>query len=1382
MSRKSLTERGWHTLTVRADGASGTSSADATYTFGVGVGEATKPAQNDRTQAAITLASRAKPAYAAVRYQYLADLSEDGTWTDIPTADVTVPGSPGPISSWPQTRTDTSKDFADLVWNAAATLASRGDGPVKVRACFVGASEECSAAVLFTLERKAFGISYATAPIGPGEVSLLTGDYSLSAVDVSAADLTISRDHATLAPAPASVFGPGWAPSLPTGTSDVSGMTFADHSTEGYVLFTGGDGAQLTYVVQADGSYKGIGDTADGSVVTKDSATQFTHTSSGTKTIFTLANGNWNVTSITEPGTDNVTSYSYDGQGRVTRILAPIPSGVNCSTSLVAGCKALTVSYASATTATGVGAGWGDFSGQVKSVSYTAYDPLTSVMKTTVMATYAYDSTGHLRTVTDPRTNLTTTYYYTGEGRLSQVVPPGLAPWTLSYDSSGRLAHVSRTSPQGELTQAVAYGLPIGGNGAPVDLTSGQTATWGQVVDLPRVGAAVFPASRVPARNGSGVYTPSADDYTYATLTYLDVNGRPVNYASYGAGAWQINTTRYDANGRAVWQLSQGNRAQALAPTLDTDAVVSGMNNAAERADLLATATTYNANGRVLTQTGPAHRITLASGQTAYSARLRTEHAYDEGAPADRANAGLVTTTTIKPIILDGVTTASSSDTQTVKIGYGAIVSGDTTGWELQTSTSHTIVMPGATDIVHKIRYDSAGRQIERRMPASSGSDAGTTVYTYYTAGTNSVTACGNKPQWAGLLCRTAPAAQPAGKALPIVTTSYGYYGDVAQTVEDNGTAVRTSTFTFDAAGRLVTKALAVTPTAAGGTAMPNVTYSYDPATALPTKVASSAGSVTKAYDALGRVTSQTDATGNTATTSYDAAGRVASINDGMGITTYSYNGTDANGKAERRGLLTSMTSDTHVFSGAYDADAQLVAQVYPGGLTATSRYDTIGQLSRLTYNRYSTTWLDYNLDRDLTGRVVKQNGPTGSQTYGYDGAGRVARVADTYAGACVTRTYAFDVNTNRTGLTSYAPAADNSCSTATSPTVTSSTYDAADRVTNTGYVYDDFGRTTKTPGAHTTGANLTVTYYADDMVASLTADSATKSFTLDPVGRITASTVSGQYASGTTTNRYKGDDDSPAWISEADGTTTRNIPGFTGLGATLTSGGTLTLQLANPHGDIVATADRLASGVNAYFEQTEYGIARSGNSVNPSRYGWLGAAQRSSDTLGGLILMGVRLYNPATGRFLQTDPVAGGSANPYDYAMQDPIQRLDLDGRKVKAACWDYEGLGWRGFGLARLTINVHWCRTTANLIDVKKSWVEALPSAIYPTEWRGWATDPKNSKPTSSASWYIRATGHYCVNLLKFATTCTGDGYIRFIGTFKVNGTKSVTFSYPS
>lgn len=42
---------------------------------------------------------------------------------------------------------------------------------------------------------------------------------------------------------------------------------------------------------------------------------------------------------------------------------------------------------------------------------------------------------------------------------------------------------------------------------------------------------------------------------------------------------------------------------------------------------------------------------------------------------------------------------------------------------------------------------------------------------------------------------------------------------------------------------------------------------------------------------------------------------------------------------------------------------------------------------------------------------------------------------------------------------------------------------------------------------------------------------------------------------------------------------------------------------------------------------------------------------------------MGVRLYNPAAGRFLSTDPVYGGNANAYDYCSGDAANCADTSG-----------------------------------------------------------------------------------------------------------------------
>lgn len=116
------------------------------------------------------------------------------------------------------------------------------------------------------------------------------------------------------------------------------------------------------------------------------------------------------------------------------------------------------------------------------------------------------------------------------------------------------------------------------------------------------------------------------------------------------------------------------------------------------------------------------------------------------------------------------------------------------------------------------------------------------------------------------------------------------------------------------------------------------------------------------------------------------------------------------------------------------------------------------------------------------------------------------------------------------------------------------------------------------------------------------------------------------------------------------------------GLALDQLNDGTTTLQLANPHGDVVATATIGQPGINGYTEADEYG-----NPADPartsSRYGWLGTHQRDSSTVGGLTLMGARLYNPTVGRFLSIDPIDGGNDNRYTYPA-DPVNKTDLDGQ----------------------------------------------------------------------------------------------------------------------
>jgi RHS repeat-associated protein len=111
----------------------------------------------------------------------------------------------------------------------------------------------------------------------------------------------------------------------------------------------------------------------------------------------------------------------------------------------------------------------------------------------------------------------------------------------------------------------------------------------------------------------------------------------------------------------------------------------------------------------------------------------------------------------------------------------------------------------------------------------------------------------------------------------------------------------------------------------------------------------------------------------------------------------------------------------------------------------------------------------------------------------------------------------------------------------------------------------------------------------------------------------------------------------------------------------------------ANTHGDIVVTAN--TAGVKqgptrAYdpYGQSLTTTAEVDNSAGEFDYGWLGEHQRPLEHQSGaipVIEMGARQYDPYLGRFIEVDPIEGGSANDYDYAGADPVNSQDLDGER---------------------------------------------------------------------------------------------------------------------
>jgi RHS repeat-associated protein len=1310
---------GWHTLYAALyDPAYNRSNTVAAYSFGVGLGGLSSPTDGDRTQQNVTLASKADTTEDGVTYNYR--LGTAGTWTTVPTTDVTIPGTQN-HPTWPQAVSGGS--FPALIWNVASTVTAAGgdDGPVQLEACFshTGIADTCSTATTLTLARRAFDDSNAMTTFGPGTLALLTGDLQVGGNDAvaptSTGTLSFGRTFTSLAPSTATsgaqgIFGPAWVAGLPSPGTGAAAKNLKDFTAQRYATLTDTAGTVSTYLTSDSGypyTFIGTGDADDGSILTKTNSTTFQLSEAdGTVTNWTY-NGTtqaWQVSSVVEPGSHDTTSYTFDSSGRVSEVLAPVPAGVTCtSPKTTRGCAVLDLNYAATTTASSdIEAGWGDYVGRLATVTFTAYDPATSSMAAKTVAQYAYDTQGMLRAVWDPRISpaLKTKYAYDANKRLTTLTPPGLNSWTINYDSSGRVASVQRTDPvNGTATQAVAYGVPTTGSGAPVNLASSQTSTWGQTVDLPVTGTAVFPADHVPAAGAGGAYAPTSTDWPYGSISYLDVNGREVNSASYGAGAWQVDATRYDSNGNVVWQLTGSNRAQAVTPTSDTDPDVAGLASSQLRADALATTSGYSGDGVDLVDTyGPTHVVTLDDG-TVVSARAHTHHVYNENTPDSSTNFHLETTSTTAAFFDDGSGSPSDHDTRTTHTGYDPINTGDTSGWTLRALTTQTTVLPGGNDILSKTRYDADGRVIESRMPGGpNGGDAHATLTTYYTAAANGTyPECGGHAEWAGQVCRAAPAAQPSGTPVPVTETTYNAYAQPATVTETSGSVTRTTTRTYDAAGRALT--VHVNDASSGVTQIPDVTTGYDPTTGLPTTASTATQTLTTGFDALGRATSYTAPTAsgtNTATTSYDIDGRPLTVNDGKGTTTYSYDGTDQLGRVEHRGLLTGenagMGSLPSAFAGAYDADGNLVSESYPNGLVATSRYDNAGQQTDLNYAKSGTTWAEFTQSESVFGQIRTQSSPESSQTYAYDTDSRLATVQDNGDGVCFTRTYGFDADSNRTTQNSYPADSTGACSMTTTPNSATHVYDAADRLVDSGYSYDNLGRVVTTPGSDTVNPSagaLTVTYFANNMVHSQTQGGRTKTWTLDPAARLLSVADTGAGSTGlTATNVYTDRSDSPAWIGDSNGGWTRNVQDLTGqLASVQSSAGTAAVQLVNLHGDVVATVDDSSSatapGPSSYFEDTEFGGARASNTVTPQRYAWLGNLRRSSDAMSGLILMGKRQYNVSTGRFITPDPIPGGSANNYDYSNQDPVNKADPSGCSWCLMRWSitHPATGWWRF-----------------------------------------------------------------------------------------------------
>ncbi|TMR94011.1 RHS repeat protein [Nonomuraea basaltis] len=1204
-----------------------TATAEATVTAAAPVA-VTSPQDGAQVTNRVTLAAKGTAGPAGATFQYRR--GESDTWKAVPAADVTR--TDGTAVTWPVAVTNGSS--TPVVWNAAKSLAE--DGTISVRGVYTGSIY--SDPVEMVLDRDAGAAT--TSSAGPGQVNLLTGDYALDAQDVSAFGAVVTRaassrhpDLAGTQAGQAPIFGPQWSSGVVT-QQTLSDYTGARQTSATSVQLTRVDGGWVDFTRNADGTwtaqpgseYLTLTGTLTGALTltTADAAT----------TTFAKGATGWQVSATYLPSDNSATkvvSETSSGLVRPRLIIGPttaVPTATCETAPQTKGCRVLEFVYATATTATSSVPG--DYTGRVKQLRQWATDPGAAAATAVVVAAYAYDTSGRLVTHWDPRItpSLRTAYAYDAAGRVSQLTPPGELPFTFTYDADGALLKASRpTLKQGSRTETagvadiwLVYDVPLTGDTAPYQLGADDVDAWGQV-DAAVTGTAIFPSGPHPDTH-DGTQVEFKGDYWYAGVSYLNAAGHEVNNLAPG---YNLSVTEYDSRGNPVRNLTARNRELATStPEEEPRLVHLGLAdvNQAVRADLLSTVYVYSDDGqRELERFGPLHAVSVPGGAW-LAAREHTVTEYDAGRPDTAKVSGLPTKVTVGAAVPgeDG-----DRDTRTTTTAYN---------WSTGQATS-TAQDPAGLNIVRTTAYDGQGRVTETKLPSGAA-----TTTTYWSATGTGM--CAGLPEWADLACRVSPAGAP------VKITEYNRYGQPAKITETSGTTTRTSTFGYDAAGRAATLAI----TGGLGTAVPTQTVTYDQATGRTAKVSGGGSAITTELDALGRRTRYDDGRGGVTTTEYDALDRPVKVSDNVpSSTTYVYDVDE-----EPRGLPISMTdSVAGTFTATYDSDGMVDKQTLPGGVTYTSFWDEAGNLVERDYRRTGGELLLYDwVDASIHDQWVSRTGTGGGwQDYTYDAAGRLTMAQDSTDTTCARRDYTYDRNSNRT-----SSATAGSC--ASSGATTAYAYDAADRLTATGYVYDGFGRTTATPDS-------TFDYYANNLVNRQTTGSARQTWSLDAAGRLAGWTTETRGAdgvwqqSGAKAGHYGAEGDRPSWIAEnGSGTVTRFVTGLEGdVAASTGATGSVELLLTDLHGD-VGGSFAVSGGTVQHYAFDEYGNA---TGTSAGRYGWLGGQQRSAETPGQTMVMGARLYAPRIGRFLQTDPIRGGSDNAYDYAGQDPLTKADISG-----------------------------------------------------------------------------------------------------------------------
>ena len=349
----------------------------------------------------------------------------------------------------------------------------------------------------------------------------------------------------------------------------------------------------------------------------------------------------------------------------------------------------------------------------------------------------------------------------------------------------------------------------------------------------------------------------------------------------------------------------------------------------------------------------------------------------------------------------------------------------------------------------------------------------------------------------------------------------------------------------------------------------------------------------------------------------------------GTTTTTYTY---DADGlRATNGSFAFTRSGPAGVATEMTDGTATLSLTVTPEGLVGSRALVVAGA----TVATFTQT---FGSDMKVAARSESVAGTTTDLGYGYDGNGRLLTVT---RGGAVSESYVYDLNGNRVERSGDAPA--------------TFTFDTRDRLTSAEgamVVMDAAGR---------------LTTRGDD------------GFTVGARGELLAATVGGT----TVTYDYDGHD---RLVRRTEGASVRRFyyahPAYPFLVTHSSEGGALTVYVYDDLGVLVSL---VRSGVTYYVASDPTGTPRGvftasgaeakvievdafGRVLSDSAPGFglaIGFGGGIADEVTGLVRLGLRDYDPRTGRFTTRDPAlfATDQLHLYVYAQNDPVNRRDPSG-----------------------------------------------------------------------------------------------------------------------